>query len=167
MHAHISTFKDSMSRKQCEEKYESHYGNLMLQKPITPIQPVFFTLRRSLQKKRHLGTAFQPTHVSPTLGHQVRPPATSVPSFVSLQLWRFLTPNVSSPQHLAAEDPPRNQCVGWVMVFVGVEILQNVFNIVMKSLRAFRCVVFFPLEEDKGKVIINWGKKTHGCQNWS
>jgi len=93
--------------------------------------------------------------VSPTLGHQVRPPATSVPSFVSLQLWRFLTPNVSSPQHLAAEDPPRNQCVGWVMVFVGVEILQNVFNIVMKSLRAFRCVVFFPLEEDKGKVIIN------------
>ena len=142
MHAHISTFKDSMSRKQCEEKYESHYGNLMEHKPITPIQPAFFTLRRSLRKKRHLGTAFQPTHLQDI--HQVRPPATSVPSFVSLQLWRFLTPNVSSPQHLAAEDPPRNQCVGWVMFFfVGVEILQNVFNIVMKSLRSFRCVVFF------------------------
>ena len=96
----------------------------------------------------------------PTSGHQVRPPATSVPSFVSLQLWRFLTPNVSSPQHLAAEDRNQKPVWGWVMFFfVGVEILQNVFNIV-KSLRSFQCVVFFsPLEEDKGKVTSTEKKK--------
>ena len=66
-------FKDSMSRKQCKKKCESHYGNLMEHKPITPIQPALFTLRRSLQKKRHLGTAFQPTHVFPTSGHPSGP----------------------------------------------------------------------------------------------
>lgn len=36
-----------------------------------------------------------------------------------------------------------------------------------EKFESFSMCCFFPLEEDKGKVIINWGKKTHGCQNWS